>query len=517
MVNETTATDDAERLRWQMRVLEAITVGVTVADARQPDIPLVYVNPAFLSMTGYAAEDVLGKNCRFLQAHDSQQPEVVIMREALREGRDVSLMLRNYRKDGSLFWNQLSLAPVRDQRGQITHFVGIQQDLTALQDAQMRAERAQRQTQSVIDSLQGLICVIDLHGTIHSVNCSWRQALSQSGMDVARLSEGGNYLEVCDQSQGQDSAGVLGQGIRDVLAGVCASFEVRTHVCWASPHQTYLIRVRPLLDAINGQPAVVISHQDITKEIQFQMQLRQAKEEAERANQAKSEFLSQMSHELRTPMNAILGFGQLLEQDPRLDAMQRESVLEILHGGRQLLKLINEILELGRLEAGQFELRPEAVAMASLVTDCLTLVEPLALARQVTLQASDMQDLVLWADRKYVKQVIVNLLANAILYNHAKGTVSLNADLVQGTPRRLRLEIADRGQGIPQARLRELFQPFMRREPGDPYIDGSGIGLASCARLTEAMGGRFEVESVSDAASLFWIELPAATPDHHDF
>ncbi|AFL73240.1 sensor histidine kinase [Thiocystis violascens] len=512
MVNRKEKADDSELLRWKMRVMEAINSGVSVADAREPDLPLVYANPAFLAMTGYTAAEILGRNCRFLQAHDTRQPEIETIRAALREGRETSVLLRNYRKDGSLFWNQLTLAPVRDQCGQITHYVGIQQDMTALKEAQMLAERAQRYAQSIIDSLQALICVVDVTGAVQSVNRSWRQCLASSGVDLTRLSEGGNYLAFCDQCQcaGQEEAGLLAQGIRDVLAGTCDSFEIRMPLCVTSRHETYLIRVKPLLETIDGRPAVVISHQDVTAELQFQVDLRKAKEEAEQANQAKSDFLSQMSHELRTPMNAVLGFAQLLECDDRLDEIQLESVQEILHGGRQLLRLLNELLDLSNLESGQIDVVLESVVLESLVSDCFALVEPLARVRGVVLRAGAMRGLAMLADRRRLKQLLVNLLSNAILYNSPEGCVSLDVLPVQDSPRALRLWVSDTGPGIPPSRMTELFQPFQRLNADDPQVEGNGIGLAACGRIAEAMGGRVGVESVLGEGSRFWIELPLA-------
>lgn len=516
MEDQKDETSDSERLRWQLAVMEAINSGVSVADARKPDAPLVYVNHAFLAMTGYTAEEALGRNCRYLQAHDVDQPEIETIRKAVREGRETSVLLRNYRKDGSLFWNYLSLAPVRDQSGQITHFVGIQQDITALKEAQTIAERAQRYTQSIIDSLQSLICVLDATGTIRSINLSWREFLARlDSAASARLTEGANYLAFCEQNQlaGLEQAGQLAQGIRDVLTGRRTEFTLKT-VFIGLTGQVLLIRVRPLLDSLDGQPTVVISHQDVTAEVNSQLELQQAKESAEWANQAKSEFLSQMSHELRTPMNAILGFAQLLECDVGLNDIQRESIQEILRGGKQLLKLINEILDLASLEFGQIELRFEAVALDSLIPYCLAAVAPLAQVRHVELLAGEMSGYVMRADRRRLTQVIVNLLSNAIFYNHPEGIVRLNASVGQDRRCTIRLQVSDNGQGIPPSRLTEALQPFMPFTANDPPVAGSGIGLAACARLADAMGGRFAFESVAGEGSRYWIELPAVTALH---
>jgi len=239
-------------------------------------------------------------------------------------------------------------------------------------------------------------------------------------------------------------------------------------------------------------------------------ELEEAKEAADIANYAKSEFLSQMSHELRTPMNAILGFAQLLEYDDQLTELQRESVNEILRGGHKLLKLINEILDLASLEAGKIELYFEAVALDDLIIECFATVTPLAQTRQITLWHEVAPELVLWADRRRLKQVIINLISNAILYNRPEGRAGLKAQLKITTPPRVCLQVLDTGQGIPPGQMSELFMPFVRLKLNDPRVEGIGIGLAACRRLVEAMNGQIGVNSVLHEGSSFWLELPAA-------
>jgi signal transduction histidine kinase/CheY-like chemotaxis protein len=237
--------------------------------------------------------------------------------------------------------------------------------------------------------------------------------------------------------------------------------------------------------------------------------LRTAREEADRANQAKSEFLSRMSHELRTPLNAVLGFGQLLEMDD-LTPTQREGVAQILKGGRHLLDLINEVLDIARIEAGRMSLSLEPVPVGAVIRESMDLVAPLASERHVHLLRAgtdDVSDLFVLADRQRLKQVLLNLLSNAVKFNRQEGTVSLSCQEAPGA--RVRIGVQDTGPGIPPERMERLFVPFERLGAEQAGVEGTGLGLALSRRLAEAMGGALGVESEAGVGSTFWVDLPS--------
>ena len=243
---------------------------------------------------------------------------------------------------------------------------------------------------------------------------------------------------------------------------------------------------------------------DITERLAFEEKLQNSRDEAERASQAKSQFLSNMSHELRTPMNAIIGFAQLLDLDDQLNQDQRENVQEIMKAGRHLLELINDVLDLAKVESGRMDLHLEPAPLQRLVKECLDLLRPLAARREVSLQADIASDAVVLADSVRLKQVLLNLLSNAIKYNKPGGSVHLS---VQPVANRLRLAVVDTGRGIPQDRQHELFQPFSRLHAEASPEEGSGIGLAITQRLVELMGGAIGMDSTPDQGSTFWFEL----------
>jgi PAS domain S-box-containing protein len=253
----------------------------------------------------------------------------------------------------------------------------------------------------------------------------------------------------------------------------------------------------------------LIMVEDITERKRVEAALREAKNEADRANHAKSDFLSRMSHELRTPLNAILGFGQLLErQNPTVQ--QRARVEHITSAGRHLLNLINEVLDISRIEAGHLQLSVEPVAVADVLDETLALMRPLAAARQMEISVDSLldKDLHVVADRQRLKQVLLNLLTNAVKYTAVGGGVAVVLDRSQAT--NTRLVITDTGAGISPEKLARLFTPFDRLGAEQSGVEGTGLGLALCQRLMHAMGGDIGVHSVVGKGSAFWIELPSA-------
>ncbi len=259
-------------------------------------------------------------------------------------------------------------------------------------------------------------------------------------------------------------------------------------------------------DAAGGAVAVF---QDVTEGRSAQEQLRQTKEAAEEANRAKSEFLSRMSHELRTPLNSILGFGQILNMDGLADR-PRSCVDHIIKAGRHLLNLIDEVLDISRIEAGRLPLSPEPVRVMDCVEQAIDMVHPMAAGRGIQVRClipSDCPDHVL-ADRQRLQQVLLNLLSNAVKYNVDRGSITIS--FAESKKRHLRLEIADTGIGISNGDRGRLFSPFERLGAAQIGIEGTGLGLAVSKRLIEAMGGEITARSELGHGSVFSIELPAA-------
>jgi signal transduction histidine kinase len=222
-----------------------------------------------------------------------------------------------------------------------------------------------------------------------------------------------------------------------------------------------------------------------------------------------NEALARVSHELRTPLNAILGFGQLLALDS-LDASQRHSVEQIIAGGRHLLGLLEDLLDLSRIGAGSLELALEAVELGEEVAQTVALCGPLAAEKSLSFHVEESETLLALADRRRLKQVLLNLLSNAIKYNRPGGSITLR--IAADGPDGVRIEVSDTGAGMTSAQVGRLFVPFERLDAARHGIEGNGLGLAVSKALTEAMGGAIEVVSDAGVGSTFSLRLPAAEP-----
>lgn len=253
--------------------------------------------------------------------------------------------------------------------------------------------------------------------------------------------------------------------------------------------------------------------EDITDQRHALDEMRLAKREAEKANLAKSDFLSSMSHELRTPLNAIIGFGQMLEYNPKepLTKSQKESVDLILKGGSHLLQLINDVLELAKIEAGKMELFIEDVPLSGIAKEALPLVSDMADRRNIRISMPDSTSYAttVRADFTRLKQVLLNLMSNAIKYNRDGGSVVVTFE--QSEANMQRISVTDTGPGIPWDRQGELFTAFNRLDAANTEIEGTGIGLVICKDLVNLMGGSIGFESEVGKGSTFWFEVPLAT------
>ena len=361
-----------------------------------------------------------------------------------------------------------------------------------------RKEEQLRRFSHIIEQSPSMVVIADAEGRIQYVNPKYTEVTGYSLDEV--VGEMLLELDRTDHEEADEIWEVLEAG--HVWRGEFARETKTGGSYWER------IAISPLRD----EDGVMTNIIKVSEDISEQLELMRSKEDAENASRAKSEFLSRMSHELRTPMNSILGFAQLLQMDPQhtLTETQKQGVERILKSGRHLLDLINEILDLARIESGRLSISVEPVHIREVVEEALLIVEPMAARRQIQImdQVSNPRNVVVKADRTRLKQILLNLLSNAIKYNREGGSVILTYEVVDGE--RYRISVADTGPGIPPDKLDDLFEPFNRLGAEQTEVEGTGIGLAISKRLIELMEGTIGVESEVGSGSRFYFELPLA-------
>jgi PAS domain S-box-containing protein len=481
-------------------------------------------------MLGYAAGEVVDK----ITPADISDPQEVIARakalslelatqitpgfEALvfkaSRGIEDIYELTYIRKDGSRFPAVVSVTALRDDLGAIIGYLLIGTDNTARKQVEaeqklldQRLRDQQFYTRSLIESNIDALITTDPAGIITDVN-KQMEALTGCTRDELIGAPFKNYFTDPERAEA---------GIKLVLsAGKVTNYEL-TAQARDGKETVVSYNATTFHDRDRKLQGVFAAARDVTDRKRFErtlqennVELERAKAAAEKANLAKSEFLSSMSHELRSPLNAILGFAQLINSDsPPPTPTQTASIDQILHAGWYLLELINEILDLAQIESGKLALSREPTSLAEVMLECQAMMEPQGQQRgiRMTFPQSGMPFYV-DADRTRLKQVLVNLLSNAIKYNQANGTVVV--DYTASTPGRLRVSVRDSGAGLSPDMLMQLFQPFNRLGRESSREEGTGIGLVMSKRLVELMGGTIGVASTIGSGSVFWFELNSA-------
>lgn len=481
--------------RDQAALLEVAHDAIIVRDLESR---VTYWNAGAVQTYGWSAEEAFGRVTHEL-LHTIFPVSLEAVDEALMATGTWEGELRHTDRDGHELIVASRQVLRRDAAGRPVATLEINRDVTE----RTRVLEALRSSEAELDRFfelsRDLFTVVDLDGRFLRVNAAWERAL---GIPAAELL-GRPYLEFVHPDDLEPTAAEAARQRQE--GSPTLRFENRYRFADGSHHWLEWT-AQPDLEA----GVVNAVARDVTARKQLEAALESAHREAEAANRAKSEFLSRMSHELRTPLNAILGFAQLLGMD-HLDNDQRESADQILKGGWHLLDLINEVLDLSRIETGQLPISPEPVDLGEVIADAVALIGPLATARGIAVHVGSIapgQHVL--ADRQRLKQVLLNLLSNAVKFNRPSGSVRI-ACQPAGTEV-LRLSVTDEGPGISPAQEARLFTPFDRLGAEGGTTEGTGLGLSLSKALVEAMGGTIGVDSAPGEGSTFWLELPVATP-----
>jgi PAS domain S-box-containing protein len=462
------------------------------------------VNASFCKMVGYSNQELRQRTAEDITFADDIETGRQLAQSLVQGTARFTGDKRYVHKNGEILWVSRTASIIRDEQGEPQHFLLMVEDISERKAGEAALEKSRRELQAaldanqlIMDNSQDVICTIDEQGRFLSVNAACEELWGYKAEEMVGRQ---NIDFVCEEDRPMTEAAAKGM----LATGKVTDFVNR-----------YVRKDGTLVDVLwsvswsaKDRIMFCVAH-DVTDRARIEKALRDAKEEADRANHAKSDFLSRMSHELRTPLNSILGFGQLLDRQSPTE-MQRPRIRYILSAGRHLLNLINEVLDISRIEAGTLQLSVEPVCLEEAIGEALDLMRPLAAERTITLATNCSVDTATYvlADRQRLKQVLINLLSNAVKYTAVKGCVTVSfAESDKGLTR---ISVRDTGAGIPVDKLTRLFTPFDRLGAEQSAVEGTGLGLALCQRLVHAMNGSIGVNSILGSGSNFWLDLPHA-------
>ena len=462
-----------------------------------------YANPKFTEVTGYTLEEAIGQNPSVLNSGLQPAEFYAEMWQKISAGSEWHGEFCNRKKNGDIYWESASISSLTNADGDITHYVAVKEDITQ-----------RRTTEQELRESEKRYALAERAGNTGSwhLDLKSREMLLSAQMSAiygyAPASMGISMAEAIENIYHEDRAMVAALLQKAISSGKAFSAEYRIpqpdgSLYWFYSHG----------EAVRGRDGKTIRIdgivQDITERVRAGQELREARDAAEIANKAKSIFLANMSHEIRTPMNAILGFTQLLQRDPAISPQQRQQIDTISRSGEHLLALINDILEMSKIEAGRATVNMVTCDLPALIGDLDTMFRIRTDAKSLNFNIDHIGDLprYITTDENKLRQILINMVSNAVKFTQEGGiTVRVGVDRV-GLVLHLWVEVIDTGPGIAAEEMKNLFRPFTQTSSGVNVQGGTGLGLAISREFARLLDGGISVTSEAGKGSIFRLEI----------
>ncbi|MBD3409120.1 MAG: PAS domain S-box protein, partial [Ignavibacteriales bacterium] len=459
-----------------------------------------WVNPAFWALTGFEPEEVVGKTPAILNSGAQDKAFYRRMWNTVLAGESWFGEIVNKRKDGELYNEEMTITPVQDDNGKVTHFITVKHDITSRKEIERALRRSEETFRSLANAAKDAIIMLEREERVVFWNLAAErifgytsdEALGESFFSLVAPPEGEEALRATYNDEALDS-----QQIREAVVQDQSGEPIEAEFTLASA-------------SAGEQNRSIVILRDVTDRKEAERALQAAKEQAETANRAKSEFLANMSHELRTPLNGILGYAQILRADPTLSRAQKRGVNVVYQSGEHLLSLINDVLDLSKIEARKTELIETDFNLPEMLANIAGVMRMRAEQKNVAFIHEPIPPLphIVYADERKIRQILLNLLGNSVKFT-AQGSVRFQtaAEEIDHERTRLIFTIKDTGVGIPEEKIHDIFLPFRQASDVSSKHEGTGLGLTITKKLLELMDGGIEVSSQLGIGTTFTAQV----------
>jgi PAS domain S-box-containing protein len=484
--------------------LNASSNGVVITDHRQPDEPIIYCNNAFELLTGYSRKQIVGHNCRFLQSDDCNQDAIALIRKAIQNGEHCQTLLRNYKKGGRLFWNELVISPIKNSMGTITHYIGLQNDVTTRVVAEQRLkeqrdqldEKVRERTNTLQESESYLSAIVE---TI-------RESLIVLDSDLRILSANQHFCDFFKETEHN----ILGKELFTIGNGKWNIPELRELLVSILPHNNPFEGFEIEHDfEIIGRKVLVLNARQMSLKGKYQERILLAIEdltEQKAMEYRKEDFINIASHEMRTPLTSIKGNLQLLEKiaDKRGDIVYTKGFSTAKKSVARLERLIYDLLDVAKMQSGKVGFKFESFNISNLITESIAIITQESPEYQIVV--SGLEDIKIEGDYGRLEQVMINLLSNAVKYSPQSLKVKVHVSRISEY---CKVSVTDSGLGISRGDQKRIFERFYRAEETAERFPGIGVGLYVCQQIIKEHNGTLWVESEQQKGSTFNFTIPS--------